>query len=156
MEKILATTDDISLLQKEMKKKQNGQWLIILVSFLFSFLFIFGKKRGSSIYDDYGFLGPFSIFFPILSALFYLSDLREKRQLEKDLKLGLKIIEITKIVDKDTNMKNECLITLDIPNPKLSKQKIEEAQFKKLKIGDLVKIEYFEESETFLRIIYLF
>ena len=156
MEKILATKDDISLLQNEMRKNQYGLWFTTFGSFLFTFCFIFGKKRGNSIYENHGFFVPFGILFPTFFAIFHFSNLKEKRKFEKDLKVGYKIIEIIKIVDKDTNMKNEYLITLDITNPKLSKHKIEEGQFKKLKIGDFVKIEYFEESQTFLRVEYLF
>ena len=141
-------------LEKKREEEQKTIYVTILISVFMTLAAVFGSKgKRLSLYEQYGFVSPAVIIFSILAAIFYFQYKNSIARYNKDLDLGEKIIEAYEITYKDTNMKDECLISVNTPIKKFQEHKIEKSSFAKLKIGDWITIEYFKYSQTILRII---
>jgi len=135
--------------------ERKNIYQILFISVLMTLTVVFLPKGNRlSLFERYGFHIPFLGIFTILFSIYYYQHHKSLSKIKKDLISELKTIEEFKIIDKNTTLKNEYLVFIDCPIKKIQKHKVEKVEFTKLRIGDLVRVEYFKNSETFLRIIY--
>ena len=147
------TENDRLFLKAKLRQEKKGIYTIFFIALISALCLTFlTKGRKPSLYEKFGFLIPFIIFFILLFVTFFFQHEKSISKLKKDIISQLKVVEKYQIIDKDTSMKNEYLITLNSPIKNLQKHKIEKSRFTNIRIGDSVTVEYLKNSEIFLKI----
>jgi hypothetical protein len=103
MERVALNEVELEILKSEIENGGTSIFLTILISMLFSLLFIFshGKHNTPSLYDNYGFWKPFMIITAILTAIYSFHNQKEKSLIEKDLNSDKKTVEMKTVWKKD-------------------------------------------------------
>jgi hypothetical protein len=139
----------IELLNKE--KREISLEVLIFLGISIVFIFLPGKGKRLSLYNEYGFLIAFLIVFGI-GLLIYFYDKKEKIDgLKKDITSAEKIIEVLRITDKDTSLKNDYFIKTDSSILSFQKIVIKKEEFRHLNIGQAIMLEYGEYSKTLFK-----
>ncbi|WP_421797649.1 hypothetical protein [Haliscomenobacter sp.] len=100
---------DLALLKGRIKQDEQATAAQILAFFSFIILIIFLPGRGNdpSLYQTYGFLWPFVVSFSAMSVFFLYWKYKVQKQLNDDLKLGVKTIEPFLIIKKEKSFANK-------------------------------------------------
>ncbi len=140
----------VGLLNKE-RSKISPEILAILI---FSLIFIFLPGRGKrlSMYNEYGFWVAFPIVLGIGLILIFFDKKEKIEGLKKDIASEEKIVEILKITDKDTSLKDEYFIKTDSTILTFQKIIVQKEEFSQLKIDQEIVLEYGENSKTLFNI----
>lgn len=100
---------EFALLKDRIKQDEQATAAQILAFFSFVILLVFlpGKGNAPSLFQSYGFLWSFVVLFSAMSIFFLYWKYKVQKQLNDDLKLGVKTIEPFLIIKKEKSFANK-------------------------------------------------
>jgi hypothetical protein len=155
MERVALNEVELEILKSEIENGGTSVFLTILISMLFSLLFIFshGKHNTPSLYDNYGFWKPFMIITAILTAIYSFHNQKEKSLIEKDLNSDKKTVEMKTVWKKDRPlMSDKYRIWVDSDIKKFNHFEVNEKEFDAIEKGHKVVLEYAQHSKYLFRL----
>lgn len=142
------------LIEKINKEKASSpKQLLYMFIFINLFIFLSGKNRKPSLYNEYGYWKPAIIMTLLFSGLHYSSYRMNLKNLQMDLDSKEKIVATMSVLKKDKSFfKGEYQIWIDSEIKDFKKYQVDAVTYNQIEKGHKVIVEYGKMSKTLYKI----